>query len=241
VGFLQRTFHSTEEENRRVILETMPSRPGARMLDMGCGDGAWTLQVAKHVGASSCHGVEMIEAAATLARARGINVVEADLSEPLSVYENDSFDVIHSNQVIEHLRSTDCFMQEIRRLLKPDGYALVSTNNLASWHNIASLVLGWQPMPCNVSDWINVGNPLNAYDGFEHDVRGQTHLRVFTGKALTGLAKFHGLRVVTERSAGYYPVPPQAARYLARLDPRHGAFLVHLYEQDPSFAGRHGR
>src|SRR4051812_12803199 len=110
----------------------MPSRPGARMLDMGCGDGAWTLDVARHIGADDVHGVEMISAAADGARARGIDVVAADLAAPLTVYEDESFDVIHSNQVIEHLRDTDCFMQEIRRLLRPGGYALVSTNNLSS-------------------------------------------------------------------------------------------------------------
>jgi len=233
-------FRSTEDENRRVILETMPRRPGGRLLDLGCGDGAWTLEVARHVGASDFHGVEMIEEIASQARARHIDVLEADLSEPLDGYEDGSFDVIHSNQVIEHLRGTDCFMQEIRRLLAPDGYALISTNNLSSWHNILSLVVGWQPTPCNVSDCVNIGNPLNAYGDYEHSCRGQTHLRVFTAKALTALARYHGLRPLTECSAGYYPLPPNIGRHLARFDRRHGAYLVHLYEREPRFA-RHGR
>jgi methionine biosynthesis protein MetW len=237
VSVLRRTFLATEDENRRVILETMPRRPGARLLDLGCADGGWTLEVARHVGTSNTHGVETIAAAAVGARARGIDVVEADLSEPLAMYEDGSFDVIHSNQVIEHLRNTDSFMQEIRRLLAPGGYALVSTNNLSSWHNIGSLVLGWQPMPCNVSDWVNLGNPLNVYDDYEHMDRGQTHLRVFTGRALTALANYHGLRAVSERAAGYYPLPPAVARQLARLDRRHGAFLVHRFEHDPAFDG----
>jgi SAM-dependent methyltransferase len=235
MSVLQRLFRSTEDENRRVILETMPQRPGARMLDLGCSDGRWTVEVARYVGAGEIHGIEMLEERAAEARERGVDALVTDLSEPLDAYQSASFDVIHSNQVIEHVRNTDRFMREIRRLLRPEGYALLSTNNLSSWHNVASLVLGWQPMPCNVSDLVNVGNPFDLFSGSEHGCRGQTHLRVFTGRALTELARYHGLRALVERSAGYYPFPPRVGRRLARLDRRHGAFLVHLYEPDPSF------
>ena len=205
------------------------------MLDLGCSDGVWTLEIARRVGTTDIHGVEMLERRAAEARKRGIDVVVADVSEPLDAYEDASFDVVHSNQVIEHVRDTDCFMREIRRLLRPDGYVLLSTNNLSSWHNIVSLTLGWQPMPCTVSDLVKVGNPFDVYDHYEERSPGQTHLRVFTGRALTELARYHGLRPLTERSAGYYPFPRNIGRQLARLDRRHGAFLVHLYERDPFF------
>jgi methionine biosynthesis protein MetW len=235
VSSLQRLFRSTEDENRRVILETMPPRAGARLLDLGCSDGRWTLEVARRVGTSDVHGVEMLEDRAAEARGRGIDVVVADLSARLDAYADASFDVVHSNQVIEHVRDTDCFIREVRRLLRPNGYAVLSTNNLSSWHNIASLVVGWQPMPCNVSDLVNVGNPFDLFDHREHTSRGQTHLRVFTGRALTELAQYHGLRPAVERSAGYYPFSGRFGRRMAELDRRHGAFLVHLYEPDPSF------
>jgi methionine biosynthesis protein MetW len=231
---MERLFQSVEDENRRVILETMPPRPEGRMLDLGCSDGRWTLEVARHVGCTDIHGVEMLEERAAEARSRGIAAIIADLSEPLDAYEDAAFDVVHANQVIEHLRNTDCFIREIRRILRPEGYVLLSTNNLSSWHNIVSLALGWQPMPCTVSDLVKVGNPLDTYDHQEHTSPGQTHLRVFTGRALTELARYHGLRPVTERSAGYYPFPGGVGRQLARIDRRHGAFLVHSYEPHPS-------
>ena len=214
----------------------MPARPGGRLLDLGCGDGQWTIAVARHSGARAIYGVEVRENAAATARAHGVDVVVADLSSGLASLEGSSFDVIHANQVIEHVQDTDCFMREVRRLLRPDGYALISTNNLSSWHNILSLVLGWQPTPCQVSDRVSVGNPLNLSNGVGHDYWGPAHLRIFTGRALTELARFHGLRAVAERSAGYYPLPPGIGRHLARLDRRHAAFLVHLFEADPGFA-----
>ena len=140
---------------------------------------------------------------------------------------------MHSNQVIEHLPRTDGFLREIRRILKPDGHAIVSTNNLASWHNVISLAIGWQPTPCHVSDYVVVGNPSNAYDGWEQPQFGQQHLRVFTGRALADLARYHGLALDHDATAGYYPLPARAARAMTRIDRRHGAFLVQRYVRGP--------
>jgi SAM-dependent methyltransferase len=229
VGYLERIFRATEEENRRVILSAMPPRPGASLLDLGCGDGGWTMKVAASVGAQRVLGVEFIDEFARAAGRAGVEVVAGDLGERLPI-EDGSVDVVHSNQVIEHLPKTDAFMREIARVLKPGGYAVVSTNNLSSWHNIVSLALGWQPTPCHVSDEVIVGNPGNFVEGMESYAPGQTHLRIFTGRALAGLAAHHGLRVDAQLGAGYYPLPPRAAGALARLDPTHAAFLVQRYE-----------
>jgi SAM-dependent methyltransferase len=226
--YLERIFYATEDENRRAILAAMPRRPGGRLLDLGCGDGAWTMEVARHVGAGDILGVEFVEDFAQLAREAGVDAVVADLGGRLP-YDDASIDVVHSNQVIEHLPRTDNFLREIARILAPGGYAVVSTNNLSSWHNIVSLSLGWQPAPCHVSDEAIVGNPTTFNEGAEAPTPGQTHLRVFTGRALAQLAAHHGLTVDYQGAAGYYPLPPRLARRLARVDPIHGAFLIQRY------------
>jgi SAM-dependent methyltransferase len=233
MSYLERTFKQTEDENRRAILAAMPPRPRARLLDLGCGDGAWTMEVARHVGAGTVLGVEFVEELASVARKAGVEAVSADLGGRLP-YDDGSVDVIHSNQVIEHLPGTDNFMREIARLLASDGYAVVSTNNLSSWHNVVSLVLGWQPTPCHVSDEVILGNPGTFNEGIASFTKGQTHLRVFTGRALAALAEHHGLAVELRGAAGYYPLPARAARTMARLDPTHGAFLVQRYGRRPS-------
>lgn len=76
--------------------------------------------------------------------------------------ENESIDVVFSNQVIEHLYETDKFISEIYRILKPGGYAVISTENLSSWHNIFALILGWQPFSLsNISSLrSSIGNPF---------------------------------------------------------------------------------
>jgi SAM-dependent methyltransferase len=227
VGYLERVFRATEAENRRVILGAMIPRPGAVLADLGCADGRWTLAVAQHVGAAHAIGVEHVPELIGHARRNGLDVREADLSRGLPL-DDASVDVVHSNQVIEHLADTDGFLAEIRRVLRPDGYAVISTNNLASWHNVVSLALGWQPFPSHVSDRVFVGNPLNFERGPVGlgDLPGQTHLRVFTGRALAELAAHHGLDAELQTTAGFYPLPPRVARAATRVDGRHGAFLV---------------
>ncbi|WP_051470957.1 class I SAM-dependent methyltransferase [Patulibacter minatonensis] len=228
-AWLADVFARTEEENRRVILEVMERRPGATLVDLGCGDGQFTTRVASAISAGRTVGVDFYGPWIDEARARGVDVKVADMSTGLP-FDDDSVEVIHSNQVIEHLAKTDLFLQEIQRVLRPDGYAVVSTNNLASWHNVASLIAGYQPSPAHVSDYTVTGNRLNAaFDGYVQEQAGQQHLRIFTGVGLEDLAKFHGLTVQESRTAGFYPFSPRVARRLARMDRRHGAFLVQRF------------
>jgi SAM-dependent methyltransferase len=226
VPFLERLFQRTDELNRKTILDAMRPAPGGRLLDLGCGDGQFTVQLARRSGVASMNGVEGLPERARLARAAGVEVVVSDLEGRLP-FADDSFDVVHSNQVIEHLSTTDLFLSEIRRVLVPSGFAVISTNNLASWHNVMSLVLGWQPLPCCVSDEFVTGNPVHPGEG--GPLRVKHHLRVFTGRALRDLAAHHGLALELDAPNGYYPLPPSAARVAARLDRRHSVYLVQRF------------
>lgn len=233
MSYLERLFRATEEENRRTILAAVQPIDGGRMLDLGCASGHFTVEIARRARAAEVHGVEFVEEWAADARGRGVEVVATDLADRLP-YDDASFHLVHSNQVIEHLPRTDTFLREIRRVLRPDGHAIISTNNLASWHNVLSLALGWQPTPCHVSDYVVVGNPGNTYDGWEQPMFGQQHLRIFTGRALAELAGYHGLALDLDRTAGYYPLPARVARAMTRIDRRHGAFLVQRYVPAPA-------
>lgn len=228
MGYLARLFAATEEENRRTILELLPAGRGGELLDVGTSDGAFTVRVAERLGARAASGVELIEEHAAAARARGVDVVAADVEGGLP-FADGRFATVHANQVIEHLRDTDRLLAEIRRVLAPGGLACISTNNLSSWHNVVSLALGWQPMPSHASDRVIAGNPLNPERGLPHADPGRVHLRLFTRRALIEVCEHHGLSPVTVRAAGYYPLPPALARHAARADPVHGAYVTGLF------------
>jgi SAM-dependent methyltransferase len=223
---LERLFRATEEENRRAVLRMLPAKRGGEMLDVGTHTGEFATRVADRLGATRVAGIELIEEHATAARARGFEVVCANVDDGLP-FADAEFDTVHANQVIEHVRHSDAFLREVRRVLKPGGLALISTNNLSSWHNVGALALGYQPMPAHVSDDIIVGNPLDPRRGWAHE-DGRAHLRLFTGRALIELCAVHGLERVAVRTAGYYPLPPRLGRIMARVDRLHGAFLIAL-------------
>lgn len=201
---------------------------GGSLLDLGTHRGDFTARLAEQVDAERVAGVELIERHAAVARSRGIDVAVADLDEGIP-FPSESFDIVNANQVIEHVRRTDVLLREVRRVVRPGGLVCISTNNLASWHNVLSLGLGMQPMPMHVSDEIIVGNPLNPENRWGHRDLGRTHLRLFTARALAELAAYHGLATEQIRAVGYYPLPPLLARVATRVDPVHGAFLVGLF------------
>lgn len=226
---VRQLYATAAEVNNETILEHVEAVGGGLFVDLGCGDGAFTVEAARRAGAGRTVGIETDPAYVAAATARGIEVRDADLGRRLPL-DDESVDGLVSNQVIEHLWDTDLFLREIRRVLKPGGYVVVSTNNLASWHNVASLVLGWQPMPNHVSDEVIVGNPLNVDDhapGSSYPM----HRRIFTNRALRELAEHHGLRNEVDVTAGYYPLGRRCSRVATRLDRRHGAFLVQRYRR----------
>ena len=102
---------------------------------------------------------------------------------------------------------------------------MISTENLASCHNIAALIMGWQPFSLtNVSaKRLGLGNPLAVHRG-ESWQQPSTwrHRRVFAYRGLVELLESHVFEIAAVRGAGYYPLP----RKVAQIDPRHSAFLT---------------
>src|SRR5688500_15864332 len=105
----ERIFRATERENRRLILDTLPVSPWAALLDVGAHRGDFTAELARRSGAAHVAAVEMIPAHAAAVAARGFEARVADVEEGLP-YPDESFDLVHSNQLIEHLRRTDLLL-----------------------------------------------------------------------------------------------------------------------------------
>jgi SAM-dependent methyltransferase len=222
--WLDSIYEAAAAENQRAIEQLLePGSDQASLLDLGCDDGLLTRRWADRVGAASVDGVEIVEERARLAEERGIAVTRANLEMPLP-FTDGKYDVVCSNQVIEHLRDTDRFVAEVFRILRPGGYAVISTENLASWHNIGSLLFGWQPFSlANVSHASgSIGNPLALHPGEPFEWRTWAHVRVFAYRGLSELFSVHGFSVEAIRGAGYFPLPAR----VGRADPRHAAFIT---------------
>ena len=224
---MERLWADAESAYRRRILETLSPDSAAILLDVGCDDGAWTDELRRRLGIppEQVRGLELVPERAELARERGFDVRAGDLDEPWPLADA-SVDVVHANQVIEHVHRLDHFVEEIRRVLKPGGSAIVCTENLASWHNVAALTLGYQPFSStNVSRLRPIGNRFALH--LEESPAGESwqHVHVLTLTALRDLFAAHGLPVEAAWGTGYHPLGGRAAATAARLDPRHAHFI----------------
>jgi SAM-dependent methyltransferase len=227
---MERLWNDAESAYRHKLLDTLTADPSARLLDVGCDDGFWTDEIRQKLGIppDQVYGLEIVSERADLARARGFDVRSGDL-EGSWPFEDGSVDIVHANQVIEHVKRLDHFVQETKRVLVPGGVALVCTENLASWHNLGALVLGFQPFSVtNISNLRPIGNPFALHAGEPPVGESWQHVHVVTLTALRDIFQAHGFELAASWGAGYHPFPGRVASGLAALDPRHAHFIAVL-------------
>jgi SAM-dependent methyltransferase len=224
---MERFWADAETAYRAKILDALAPDPSARLLDVGCDDGTWTSELRRKLGISpqQVSGIEILPERAALARARGFDVRISDLDVRWP-FEDQSVDVVHANQVIEHVKHLDHFVLEIKRVLTQRGLALVCTENLASWHNIASLLLGFQPFSLtNISNRGPLGNPLALHTGEPPAAKSSQHVYVMTLEALRAIFVAHGFVIESMWGKGYHPLIGWPASRLACIDRRHAHFV----------------
>lgn len=113
--------------------------PG-RVLDIGCGNGAFMLR-AKDAG-WDVRGVEPDAVAASQAITRGLDVFQGDCR---ALTDDGAFDMVTLAHVIEHLHDPRGMLGECHRLLKPGGRLWIATPNIHSTgHRL--FASAWQPL-----------------------------------------------------------------------------------------------
>ena len=123
------------------VVEWLNPQAGERILDLGCGDGQLTSQLAS-MGARVT-GVDASEAMVEAARARGVDA-EQGTAERLP-FPAEEFDAVFSNAVLHWVRGQDEMMGEVRRVLKRGGRFVAEMGghgNVAAIHVAFRAVLG---------------------------------------------------------------------------------------------------
>lgn len=225
-NYLEKIYNDAANLSRQNIENSLAeAKQGGILLDVGCWKGEITQRWIKATSASETHGIELIKEAALKARKKGIKAKTTNINRKWP-YKNNTFDYVVSNLVIEHLSDVDHFISESYRVLKKGGITVVSTNNLASWHNIFCLFLGWAPFDMTNSShklW-SIGNPmaLHANEVHSYDSKTWTHKCIYTTKWLKDWYELYGFKFSKARGAGYFPLPPQ----VGLIEKKHAALIT---------------
>ncbi|MGE4241568.1 methionine biosynthesis protein MetW [Ramlibacter sp.] len=115
---------------------------GSRVLDLGCGDGALLDLLQRERGCTG-YGVEISDANLHACVKRGVNVIQLNLDEGLSMFEDDGFDVVLQIDTLQHLRNAETMLRETARVGK---LGIVAFPNFAHWPNRLSILRGRMPV-----------------------------------------------------------------------------------------------
>jgi methionine biosynthesis protein MetW len=115
---------------------------GARVLDLGCGDGALLAYLQEHNGCTG-YGVELDDANVLACAQRGVNVLQLNLDQGLKVFADQSFDVVLQIDTLQHLRNAEVMLRETARVGK---IGIVAFPNFGHWFNRLSVLRGRMPV-----------------------------------------------------------------------------------------------
>jgi glycosyltransferase involved in cell wall biosynthesis len=170
---------SSADSSHGRIERWLRGRAPLRILDLGCSDGSLggRLGDAGHEVA----GVDIEERKDV--RTRLADFFEADLDGGIPEAAGDGFDVVLAADVLEHVRSPELLLDEIRGRLRPGGTLIASVPNFGHWYPRLRVAAG----------------------RFDYDKRGildHGHVRFFTQRSFGRLVERAGWRVIRSESIG---------------------------------------
>ena len=150
----------TAENSAAYLLPALV--PGARLLDVGCGPGSVTIDLAARLGAGSVVGVDtssaVVEIAQKAAADAGASNVTFQVADAYELpFEDDAFDVVHAHQVLQHLTDPIAALQEMRRVTRPGGLVAVRDADYSG--------MTWYPPSAGLDDWLALYHEVTQANG----------------------------------------------------------------------------
>jgi SAM-dependent methyltransferase len=184
--------------------------PGERVLDVGAKQGGLALR-AREAGLEIEYvGLDVSDVNVRVAAALGLDVRQADVTKPLPVGDAE-FDCIFCLEILEHLTSAVAMLEEMRRVLRPSGRAVISVPSPYSWVEVYRELIG------------------------RHETEG--HLNAFTTPVMRNVLALAGFRL--ERRLGTSVRIPKTIRLIPTnsILARSRVYVARPSEQ-VTFAGR---
>lgn len=131
--------------------------PGRTLLDVGCGPGTITVEFAERLAPSQVTGIDVaidIVEKAT-ANSAGVDNVLFEVGDGYGLdYDDDSFDIVHAHQVLQHVSDPPRLLRELGRVCAPGGVVAVRDADYAA--------MSWYPELPELDEW------MATYRGVAH-------------------------------------------------------------------------
>lgn len=127
----------TPENSAGYLLDHLAR--GTSVLDVGCGPATITVGFARRVSPGRVVGIEPTDAGVEVAqRVLGTDAPDNVEFRRADVYalpfDDDSFDVVHAHQVLQHLADPVAALAEMRRVCRPDGVVAARDADYGAMH-----------------------------------------------------------------------------------------------------------
>lgn len=220
----------TAENSAAYLLPEL--REGMRVLDVGCGPGSITLDLAPRAGsAGQVIGIEVVEepleAARAAAAARGDTRTDFRLGDVYALdFADGEFDVVHAHQVLQHLADPVAALREMRRVTKPGGLVAVRDVDYGT--------CVWTPQLPALDHWLAVYDRVARSNDGEPNAGGCSRAgHELLDSRMLGSRPAHGSSLRPTSANGGDRRGPSGPRFLAsRRTPRRGDRLVGRSQAD---------
>ncbi|MFD7612562.1 class I SAM-dependent methyltransferase [Streptomyces sp. NPDC059828] len=179
-------------------------RPGLDVLDVGCGPGTITADLAALVAPGVVTAVDsepgILGAARAVASERGqdnIGFAVADVH--VLDFPDDSFDVVHAHQVLQHVADPVRALTEMRRVCRPGGLVAVRDSDYGAF--------SWYPEVPGLDRWLELYQQVARANGGEPDA----------GRRLYSWARAAGFTDITATAAAWCFVTADERSWWSRL------------------------
>ncbi|HWC44571.1 MAG TPA: methionine biosynthesis protein MetW [Casimicrobiaceae bacterium] len=128
---------------------------GARVLDLGCGDGGLLRFLAAERGATG-YGIEIDDAGVLASVKNGVDVIQSDLERGLAGFDDAAFDVVLLSQTLQAMRRVEAIVAEMLRVGRE---AIVTFPNFGHWSHRLQIVRGRMPVSTSLPyQWYDTPN-----------------------------------------------------------------------------------
>ncbi|MGW1541575.1 methyltransferase domain-containing protein [Streptomyces sp. NPDC002309] len=178
--------------------------PDMRILDVGCGPGTITADLAALVPDGHVTGVdrapEILERARATAAGRGLADVDFAVADVHALdFPDDSFCVVHAHQVLQHVGDPVQALREMARVTRPGGLVAARDGDYAA--------MTWYPVSSGMDDWLDLYRRVARANGGEPDA----------GRRLKAWALRAGLTDVTATSSTWTYASPEERAWWSGL------------------------